>query len=261
MKNSKLFVLRLPLAATALTVVICQGLTSAHAGLIKASPAPPSPFIEHPKALVSDPERTPFNKIARNPSHQAWARVQNYNRIVILPVNTRYLRYKSGSLSAVGERVAMEHGRPVPQIADYMHTSFEKAFAKGGKYHVVSKSGPGTLVLELALVELRPTNVAVNVVSTGAGAVVPGANFIGSMMSKGGIAMEGKLRNGQTGELLEEFTDREQDKTSFFSFRDFSPYAHNRRTIDDWAKEVEEMSRTPRTQKVHGAMAVTLNPF
>ena len=236
-------------------VIIATATSPASAGLIKASPAPPSPFIEHPQALTHDPNRTPFNRVERNPSPKAWARVRDFHQIVILPVNTRYLRQKNGApQSAAQVRAANE-------MAAYLHASVVKAFLNGGQYQVVSHPGHKTLSLELAVVELHPTNVAVNVVGTAAGAVVPGANFVGSVISRGGIAVEGKLRNAETGELLMEFTDREHDKTSLFSFRDYSPYAHARRSADDWAKELEALSRTPRTQKVPSAAAITLNPF
>jgi len=231
-------------------------LTPVSAGILKADPAQPSAFIAHPTGLTKDPDHIPLNKIWRNPSAKAWERTGNFDRIVI-QVNTRYLRHKEHA-SPVAQQ---QEARAAAEMAKYMRARFDDAFAKGGKYRVVSRPGHKTLVLELAIVELHPTNVPVNVVATGASVVAPGANFVASMISRGTIAMEGKLRNGETGELLEEFTDREHDKSSAFSFRDYSPYAHGRRAADDWAKEIEAMSRTPRNQKVHGAMAFTLNPL
>ena len=220
---------------------------------MKADSAPPTTFIEHPHALVQD-DRKPFNNISRNPSPKAWARVKDFNRIVIMPVNLRHFQNKPGAAGS-------EQMKHAAEMAAYLHGSLEKAFAKGGKYQVVSRPGRRTLVLEVALTQLQPTNVPINVVATGAGAVVPGASFVGSIFSRGHIAVEGKLRNGETGELLEEFTDREHDKASLFSFRDYSPYAHARRAADDWAKELAAMSQTPRNQKVHRAMGFTLNPM
>ena len=254
-------VLKTRAAAFAALASLIVATPPASAGLLRADPAAPSPFLENPPALKKEPDRAPFDRVSRNPSPRAWARVRSFDRIVIMPVTTRYLRHKDRTPARPGEGKAVEQGRPIADLARYMHESFENEFKKGGRYHVVSHPGRKTLVLELALVEVNPTNVAVNVVATGAGAVVPGANFVGSIFSKGSIAMEGKLRNGETGQLLEEFSDREQDKTSLFSFRDYSPYAHSRRAIDDWAKETEAYSRTPHPQKVHRALAVTLNPF
>ncbi len=249
-----LFVSRSTSAALALTLTVAS-MVPAHAGLLKAdSEKQPTPFIEHPRALARDAHR-PLDKIARNSSRQAWERVRGFDRIAILPVNTHYLHTRNGKPLPARDVARAE------RMAQYLRASLQKEFANGGTYRVVTGAGHKTLTLELALVELRPTNVPINVVSTGASVVVPGANFVGSIFSKGGIAIEGKLRNGETGELLEEFSDREQDKTSLFSFRDYTQYAHGRRAADDWSREIEKMSRTPRDQKIHTALAVTLNPF
>jgi hypothetical protein len=230
-----------------------------YAGPLKADPAPISPFIQHRAAMVRN-SKLPFNRVAINPSQRAWERVRGFDKIVILPVNTKYLRpyhspFANNKLPPVGER------RPVGETTRYIQTQFEQAFAKDGKFHVVSKPQRGALSLEIALVDLRPSNVAVNLIGTAASSVAPGANLLSSQFSRGSIAIEGKLRNAETGELLAEFSDREHDKTSLFSFRDYAPYAHDHRAISDWAKEVEQMVRLQGARKVNGAAAFTLNPF
>lgn len=169
--------------------------------------------------------------------------------MVILPVNIAYFRGTP------------EQRAEVEKMAAYMRERFQKQFAQSSQYQVVRQPGARTLVLELALVEWKPTNVAGNVVSTGAGAVVPGANIVGSAFTHGNIAFEAKLRNGQTGELLAQYADRQRDKVTLFSFRDYSATAHNRKAIDDWAKQMQELASTPSDHRVAGAMRVTLNPF
>ena len=125
----------------------------------------------------------------------------------------------------------------------------------------MGQPGAKTLKIELALVQLKPTNVAGNVLSTGAGAVVPGVSIVASQFTHGGIAFEAKLRNSQTGELLAEYADSQKDKMSLLSFRDYSANAHSRRAIQDWARQMEELTSTPANHKVPGAMRLTLNPF
>jgi len=245
--------------ASALVGVLTLGAFNgtSNAGILKASPEPLSPFIQNPSAMVRT-RNLPFNKVALNPSQRAWNRVRGFDKIYVLPVNTEYLhpyKQRANGLPPVAER------RPVGETQSYIQTRFEQAFAKGGKFQVVSRPERKTLTLEVALIDLRPSNVVVNLIGTAASSVAPGANLLSSQFSRGSIAIEGKLRNGETGELLAEFSDREQDKTSLFSFRDYSPYAHGRRAINDWAKQVDLMLRTPRGQKVKGASQFTLNPF
>jgi hypothetical protein len=232
---------------------ICVGtalsLTTAQAGILKASPAPPSAFLEHPETMTADPVRTPFDKVWRNPSPAAWERVKDFDRIVIMPVNTTYLRTPR-----------LQHA-DAQAMAAYMHEEFQKAFAQGGQHRVMLKPGPKTLELELALVEVKPSNVPGNVLNTGAGVVIPGANLVGGQLTHGTIAFEGKLRNSQTGELLAEYADRQNDKITMLSFRDYAQYAHDRKAIQDWARQMQQLASTPLDHKVPGAMRVTLNPF
>ena len=199
--------------------------------------------------MVSEPGLTPFDKVWRNPSTRAWERARGFDKVVIMPVNTSYVQ-------APANRCA-----EVKKMAAYMQEQFQKEFAKGCYYRVVTHPGPGTLELQMALVELKPTNFPGNVVSTGASVVAPGANFVGQVFTHGTIAFEAKLRNGQTGELLAEYADREYDKLSLFSFRDYDPYAHNRRTVQDWAKQMKGLATLPVGEKVPAAMRFTLTPF
>jgi len=199
--------------------------------------------------MGTDPDRTPFDKVWRNPSPAAWNRVQGFDRIVIMPVNTRYIQ------ATPNQRAEVE------KMAAYMQEQFQKEFAQAGNYHVMLKPGPKTLELELAIVELKPTNVAGNVLFTGASVAAPGVNIVGSALTHGTIAFEAKLRNAQTGELLAEYADREFDKLSLLSFRDYSTNAHSRRAIQDWAKQMEQLASTPRSHKVPGSMRLTFNPL
>lgn len=222
----------------------------ARAGILKACPVPPSGFLVHRASMTTDSDRSPFNAVWRNPSPRAWNRIENFDRLVIMPVNTNYIHPRTPCQQA-----------QVDKMAAYTQAEFQKEFAQSGKYRVMLRPGPRTLILELALVQMKPTNVAGNVVCTGAGVVAPGANILGSMFTHGNIAFEAKLRNGETGELLAEYADSQNDKLSLFSFRDFSANAHNRKAINDWAKQMVELSTTPRCHKVAGAMRLTLNPF
>ncbi len=229
---------------------VAMAFSQVQAGLLKASPAPPTNFLEHPEKMGTDCGRTPFNRVWRNPSPAAWDRVRGFDRIVILPVNTSYLK--------ASPRLPQ---KDVCEVASYMREEFQKTFASDGYHHVMLRPGPRTLVLELALVELQPTNVPGNVLLTGASVVAPGANVVGSPFTHGRIGFEAKLRNAETGELLAQYADREFDKLSIVSFRDYSEYGHGRRAVQDWAKEMQRLASTPCPVKIPGAMRVTMNPF
>lgn len=238
-------------------LALSASVLPANAGLFKAAPAPVSEFIEQPDQMTTEyRRRVPFNTYWRNPSSAAWNRVEGFNKMTVAPVKISYLRDRSDAFARNG-RTEEEAIR----LAAFTQTQFENRLARSGAYTVVRGEGPNTLVLELALIEMNPTNIAGNVVCTGASAVVPGAGIAGGVLTNGRIAIEGKLRNAETGELLIQFTDSARDKFTPFSFRDFTAYGHARAAISDWAKQFDALSRTPRTQRIHGSLALGVNPF
>lgn len=226
------------------------------AGIIKASPAPVSPFIENPKALGRDPH-VPFNRFWRNPNPKAWEKVKGFNQVAVGPVDTRHLGRRS-DVFGKGRKNNPEH---VGEMSRYMQRQFAKELGRNGKYKVVPKGGKGTLVWEFSLVELNPSNVPGNIIKNGAQVFVPGAGVVGSQLTQGKIAIEGKLKNGETGETLIQFTDSAKDKFSLISLRDFSAYGHDRKAVNEWAKQVNQLTANPRSGKVRGSLPIGISPF
>ena len=147
-----------PICLIGTACVVSALSATAQAGLFKANPAPSTPFLDHPQSMRADPARAPFDRVWINPSNHAWERVKGFDRVAILPVNTSYLK------------ATPQQRAEAQKMASYMHEQFQGEFARSGKYHVVNQPGGKTLKMELALVQLKPTNVAGNVVATGAGA-------------------------------------------------------------------------------------------
>jgi hypothetical protein len=125
---------------------------------------------------------------------------------------------------------------------------------------LVDVAGPHTLILELSLSEVIPTNVLLNVAGTAGGLFVPGGGAV-NILAAGSVAMEARVIDGATGKELVEFKDREADKVAPFTFKDFQKYAHIRKAIDEWATEIAELAATPYEHKVDGGSPFTLNPF
>ena len=222
---------------------------------LKAHNVALSPFLQYQDQMAPRKNRAPFDKVWINPAHPEIS--VGYTAIYIAPVNTQYLRPVNRPLVTVMEGPKAKD-RPVEGTATVLRDSFSKAFRNSAtpRLRLASGPGPGVLVLEMALVELNPTNVIGNAVKYGA----PAGSVL-TPITKGNIAVEGKVRDSKTGAILFEFADNEQDKFAVVSLRDLSSYGHARQSIYDWAREFEELSRTPPSHKVVGASPVTLNPF
>ncbi len=160
------------------------------------------------------------------------------------------------------ERFKRYRREELAEMARYMKVRFKAGIA--GKavrpVELVEEPGPGTLILKLAIIEVIPTNAVIGVLGTVGGVFLPGAGAA-SFLSKGSIAMEGKVVDGATDEVLFEFKDRASDKTALFSIKDYQQYAHIRSVIDTWADEYGQLQAQDFEGKVEAALPFSLNPF
>ena len=91
---------------------------------------------------------------------------------------------------------------------------------------------------------------------------VPGLDSFIAKGLKGNIAIEGKLRDSKTNELLFEFADNQESKSSLiFSVRDFQTYGQAHVAITEWSKQLEELLRTPESQKVSRSNGFVILPW
>ena len=229
--------------------------------VLKASPAPDSGFLPHASELKEMRERAPFHAIwTADPTSFADMK-EHYKHIVIKPVRTEVVeaKIKKEDLPPSLEMQRIEEAR---EMSSYMTERFRAAI---GEYPnqpvtVVDQPGPETFVVELALVEVVPTNAALNAIGTAAGLFVPGTGAV-RLAATGSIAIEGIVRDGSTNKSLLEFKDRETDKNSPFSLKDYQEYAYIRQSIDEWAAQFAELTATPLDHTVEDSAPFTLNPF
>jgi|GEM_PF-709399 len=242
------------LAASSLAVITgCSAL--------KASPAKPSGFLPSMAVLTEMRDRAPFHGLWYKDKARFAEVKQQRKQVVIKPVNTQYVEMRIRE-RAPNEKAIQRRIEDVREVARYMEDRFKTALRGYPKhpFTVVDQSTPDALILELAIVEVTPTNPVVNAVGTAAGTFIPGAGLI-SVAGKGSIAIEGIIRDGATNEVLVEFKDRESDKRAPFTVKDFQQYAHVRSAIDDWADQYAELSATPLDHQVAESLPFTLLPF
>ena len=238
---------------TAALLCGCSTITSVNSQL-KAKPAQLSSFLTHQSEMKPQRARAPFAQIYVSPALKE--RKALYTSIYIAPVTTSYLRPARQTRT---EKVAGSYNgpRPTSEIASYMKHAFEDAFRYSTNHHLrlAHDPLPGGVTLKLALIELNPTDNAGNAVKG-----LPGGMLLAGATA-GNIAIEGRVTDNTTGEVLFEFADNEQDKISVVSLRDFTPYEHAKVAIREWARHFDELARTPAGHKVEDSMSFTLNPF
>lgn len=227
---------------------------------LKAKPVALSAFVEHPQQMSKSRDRAPFHKVWSSPDVNVRARAASKRQIFIAPVTVKYLRPVAKPLV----RKEIEMGsidRDEAQMAGMLRQEFAQAFARSEqpRYVLARYPGPDTVTLELALVELNPTSPKGNVVKTGLKFVIGPFAGLGGYFTKGNVAIEGKVRNSQTGELVFEFADNESDKMTLYTLRDFRAYGHAEVSMREWARQFELFTRTPPGVRIEDSFCFTLN--
>lgn len=185
----------------------------------------------------------------------------HFTAVYVAPVNTSHMSAQSWWQQQTGARKA-ELASDTKALAKRMQDQFKKDVANypGDNIPLASGPGKGVLVVELALVELVPSNAYWNAGATAAGFVVPGAGLL-SAAGAGSIAIEGRLRDGSTNRVFATFKDRRKDKVAPVNLGSYTWYHGAEGNIADWAAEFAELINTPPNHVVKRPSPVTLKPW
>lgn len=243
--------------------------------LLKARPAKLTPFFEEPDLARDGRRQFGFQKVWTTPDPRVQKEALAKTKIHIAPVTVGYLRPVDRGLAG-GEVALGSVKRHERGVAKRLHQEFSRAFQRSPKpfYQLADHADRDTLILQLALTELTPTSAKGNALTTAVKFVLtpvlaPFAS-LGGFFTKGHIAIEGKLLVPMPASVRDkgppyrpffQFADREADKLTLFSLRDYQSYGHAVRTIRHWAVHFEQMTRAQRGQRVRDSSAVTLKPY
>ena len=225
----------------------------------KAEPAAKNTDFVEGSMMRKDPH-LPFNK--------AW-KAQNfdkrdYSEIYVAPVNTEYLRQNS----FWGELSIKDVEDDVNELAANMRSTVRRAFwdDTNGRFKIVSKPGPKTLILEIAITELIPNKAGFEVLSMAAGpagglAASAGSAVAKSIGSKSIIAIEARIRDGADGGIVAMFADRESEKGNIVSIKNFSWYGHVNVIIDEWAQQLVKIANKSPDDIVSDSPTFSFKPW
>lgn len=221
----------------------CIVLLALSAGC-RAPAAPDAGFLQDPGALEPN---------VNEPFDESWFKagvdLRSYRQVSIAPVDTAHLlKMDWWSKASLAQRPEAAEAQ---RLGGYFEEQLREAFRKTNGPQVVSTAGPGTLVIELSIVEVVPTKAWLNVI---------GYATIGAL-SHGVTAFEGRLRDGGTGEVLARFKDREYGQFAPISAADLTWYVHSRDTIRDWAEEIAEVCESAPGKRIDRASTITLRPW
>lgn len=214
-----------------------------------AGPAPDSGFLEHPELLQPDNSSEPFNAFWKKPGVE----LSNFDYVLIIQVDTTHLEkmdwWQSASLA---ESSTLSPDREARNLATILHEQVRERLRSKTVAPLLGDKPVGrSAQLELAIVEVVPTKVWLNAI----GYVVSGA------LDHGSTAIEGRIRDLQTGEIIAAWKDRQYGQAALVSVADLSWYTHAERAMDYWGETVGDIFHTPPNQPHKERSPVTLRAW
>ena len=200
----------------------------------KATPAPDSGFLAEPERMSEQQSRFPFDRVWVDPEYDR----ERYRRIWIKPVNTDHLMDPDWSDQNIDHHVKLREGANL--LARHMHNAFRTAIDDdpNRRLELVERVNPQTLILEAAIVEVTPNDATLGAI----GMLVPPLRRVGE---KGSVAMEARLRDAETQEIVAMFADREVATQGLIDPKAVSWWGHGEQIIDAWAKVLVQLINTP----------------
>ncbi len=241
---------------------------------LKASAAKSSPFLTHAEQLKPWYDRAPWDAVwSANPG-KIMVKSEKERTIYVAPVNLQYLNMQLESQRSGGQSHTFST-EDAQTIATLMRQRFIEAIEKETKDNLalVDQPSKADLILEVALVELVPTRVWANVALDVGGVVLPGSKTVeqaaavgaqaaGGSWSAGTIAMEFRIVDGGSSNVVAEAKDREADPSSIIpNYRDFEPLGWSRKMVGDWSVQFVEVFSTPVSSKVDRASDFSFVPW
>ncbi|MBM4273905.1 MAG: DUF3313 domain-containing protein [Deltaproteobacteria bacterium] len=223
---------------------------------LKAPPSDGAGFV--PVDLMYKRPDMPFNK-AWLKQGVDWSR---YRTIYIARVHTGYLMQANWWQ----QNFRVDHmQQDVANIAAFMRTQFMTAFWQdpNHRFRVVPAPERGSLILELALTELVPSDVLLDAIKIGGpyGSGVAAAVLERTTQAQSTVAFEARVKDADTGETVALFADREYAVARPIDLKGLTWYGNAEDIITTWAKQFVEIANKRPGEIIKPASTFSLMPW
>jgi hypothetical protein len=201
------------------------------------------------------------------PFHKGWLKpgfdYRDYKKLYVADVNTDYMLKQTNWQK--GERKAQIQ-RDVKELAVYAKQSIEKAFREDPKhlYQVLDAptADPDALVFEMAITEIVPSKVVLNVLEYAPFWVGTGISAVRAVArDQSSTAFEARLRVASTHEIVAMSADRQVQQFAPVSVRGLTWYSHVKAILDLWSKKFVEAANRKPGERVKAIDTFTLRPW
>jgi hypothetical protein len=221
----------------------------------RAKPAPDAGFLQDTQLMKKDVQ-IPYSRVyfaePADPSSK-------YTEIYIAPVDTTHLLPQNNLWEWASSAYVFPEDvkKNYRQLAEYARAEFIKKIEKdpNKRFKVVDQPGPKTLILEMSLVQMIPAKPALNIatyihwIPLAVEFVVP-VIINSEEAGEGVIAIEARLRDGEIGQVVGMFADRQRPPIALVNFPSFLWWEGLKRMIDTWADQFVAIENGKRGKQV-----------
>lgn len=233
-------------------VSIALSSTSCASRFLKAAPTELSGFLAPSPAMKNERKLTPFLL-------SGGTVVAPVKGIYIAPISLKYLSDESKALAKVE---GSDEGREeaARKLAVYGRRKFVEAFEKSRepRYVLLTKPDKDCLVLEMAITDLHRNSISGSLVRLAVHPIVEPILTKPASGLKGNVAIEGRLRNAKTGEIVFQFADTEESSSLVVPIKDFIPYGQAREAFRSWARQFEKLTSVAPGKRVRDTRVISL---
>jgi len=233
-------------------------LASLLSGCAGTPPAADSGFLANSKNLKENRDRFPFNRAWVNT--ETTKKYQDFEKIYIPQVDTSYFE-KMQWFQNYDEKSKTYLKEAADNLGIYMQQRFESELTNSTakSFELIDNLedvDADTAILNLAITELTPTPAGANRLAETAGFFIPFTGIAKSVLVKdGSIAIEASMVTGVERDVLLEFADREEDKsTPIIDASDFVYFRHAKQHIDTWAYQYVQLLSTNDSEQVKDSL-------
>lgn len=220
---------------------------------------PPSAFSE--SSRMTKQKQVPFKRAWFAPG---WNDPER-SSIVIAPVDTRLVKQSSWWRKAAEQEKTAELGKDLQELADFTREEFQKAFREDDarRFSVVDSPRAGSVIFELAIVDVEPNKKSLGAIGLAASLLAAplGVAILAKEGAKGGVAIEGRLKDARTGEVIALFADREKGKFAPINVARATAFGEVQKSIREWSEQWVKVANAEPGEKVKDNKPFTLRPW
>lgn len=216
----------------------------------RTAPAEKIVYLKNPE-LLKKYDLVPFQKAWKDKNVD----LRKYTKVIVAPVILSQKLKKSDLEKINLDQLLGIEKEEIMKFAKYTEAAFKNAIRKDPRLKLVTKPGPNTLLIKLALVKVVPGKVLFGIVRNvpipvgNAGFIItPAAKLTGMSVDsmKGSVAIEGEFLDSETNKVVAMFADRRTETTALININAISTFGTPREIVNRWADLVVKcLNRAP----------------